>query len=58
MKDINASGLKQADLQHLLTTPEADLLGEIIKLNHTIYSNTLDVIKVCSVIRKKRKRVA
>ena len=58
MKDISASGLKQADLQHLLSTPEADLLGEIIRLNHTIYSNTLDVIKVCSVIRKKRKRVA
>jgi hypothetical protein len=58
MKDINASGLKKSDLQHLLTTPEADLLGEIIKLNHTIYSNTLDVIKVCSVIRTKRKRVA
>ncbi|MFT4846307.1 MAG: hypothetical protein ACJAZC_002882 [Cryomorphaceae bacterium] len=55
MKDINASGLKRAHLQHLLTTPEADLIGEIIKLNHTIYSNTLDVIKVCSVIKKKRK---
>ena len=58
MKDINASGLKKADIQHLLATPEADLLGEIIRLNHTIYSNTLDVIKVCSVIRRKRKHVA
>ena len=58
MKDINSSGLKQADIQHLLRTPEADLLGEIIKLNHTIYSNTLDVIKVCTIIRKKRKTVA
>ena len=44
MKEINSSGLKQADIKHLLRTPEADLLGEIIKLNHTIYSNTLDVI--------------
>ena len=58
VKDINASGLKKADIQHLLATPEADLLGEIIRLNHTIYSNTLDVIKVCSVIRRKRKHVA
>jgi hypothetical protein len=58
MKDINSSGLKQADIQHLLQTPEAELIGEIIRLNHTIYANTLDVIKVCTIIRKKRKRVA
>jgi hypothetical protein len=58
MKEMNPSGLKQADLQHLLRTPESELLGEIIRLNHTIYSNTLDVIKVCTIIRQKKRRVA
>lgn len=56
MKEIKASGLKRADLKYLLKTPESDLIGEIIRLNHTIYSNTLDVIKVCTIIRQRRKR--
>jgi hypothetical protein len=58
MNEQNSSGLKQADFQHLLKTPEPELLGEIIRLNHTIYANTLDVIKVCSIIRQKKRRVA
>lgn len=58
MKDIHSSGLKHSDIQHLLKTPESELLGEIIRLNHTIYANTLDVIKVCTIIRKKKSRVA
>lgn len=58
MSEKSLSALTEKDFQNLLNTPERELLGEIIRLNCTIYSNSLDVIKVCTAIRLKRRRVA
>lgn len=58
MKENNLAGLKQSDFKKLLSTPEHELLGEIIRLNCTIYQNTLDVIKVSSQIRIRKTRAA
>lgn len=58
MKQDSLEGLRQRDFNKLLKTPENELLGEIIRLNCTIYQNTLDVIKVNSQIRTRKTRVA
>ena len=57
MKEKCLEGLKRRDFRFLLKTPEEELVGEIIRLNCTIYQNTLDVIKVSMHIRKRRMRV-
>ena len=58
MRNTDRGGLKSRDFKKLLKTPEQELIGEIIRLNHTIYENTLDVLKVCSAIKMKRQKVA
>lgn len=58
MKQKNLSGLRKRDFEYLLKTPEEDLVGEIIRLNCTIYQNALDVVKVSMHIRKNRIRLA
>lgn len=58
MKEKCLEGLKRSDFELLLKTPEKDLLGEIIRLNCTIYRNTLDVIKVSTHIRIWKTRAA
>lgn len=58
MKEKCLEGLKRSDFELLLKTPENDLLGEIIRLNCTIYQNTLDVIKVSTHIRLRKTRAA
>ena len=54
MKEKCLEGLKRRDFQFLLKTPEEELLGEIIRLNCTIYQNALDVIKVSTHIRMRK----
>ena len=54
MKEKCLEGLKRSHIKLLLKTPEEELLGEIIRLNCTIYQNALDVIKVSSHIRMQR----
>ncbi len=48
------SGLRPGDLKKLMQVPEKDIMGEIIRLNCTRYANGLDVIRVCTLIRKRR----
>lgn len=57
MKEKCLEGLKRRDIKFLLKTPEEELVGEIIRLNCTIYQNTLDVIKVSLHIRNRKMRV-
>ncbi len=49
------AGLKKTDFRKLLKVPEKEIVGEVIRLNCTIYANSLDVIRVCNIIRMKRK---
>ena len=58
MNENCLAGLKKNDFNRLLQTPENELLGEIIRLNCTIYQNTLDVIKVSTQIRIRKTRAA
>ena len=58
MKENCLAGLRKRDFDKLLRTPESELLGEIIRLNCTIYQNTLDVIKISSQIRVRKTRAA
>lgn len=48
------SGLRPGDLKKLMQIPDSEIMGEIIRLNCTRYSNGLDVIRVCTLIRKRR----
>ncbi len=50
------SGLKANDFKRLLQVPEHEVLGEIIRLNCTSYSNGLDVIRVCTLLRERRNQ--
>lgn len=46
--------LSASDLKRLLRTSDGELIGEIIKLNKTSkYHNSLDVIRICSLLRKR-----
>ena len=58
MSEKSLSALSEKDFKTLLNIPERELLGEIIRLNCTIYANRLDVIKVTTAIRLRRKKVA
>ncbi len=58
MKQNNLTGLRTRDFKKLLITPEQDLLGEIIRLNCTVYANSLDVIKVSTHILQSRSNAA
>lgn len=58
MSEKSLSVLTEKDFQALLNIPERELLGEIIRLNCTIYANSLDVIKVTTAIRLRRRKVA
>lgn len=49
-------GLKTRDFKRLLNVPESDIMGEIIRLNCTVYSNCLDVIKVCNFILENKQK--
>ncbi len=48
------TGLKSRDFKKLLRIPDSEILGEVIRLNCTVYSNGLDVIKVCTYIKESR----
>jgi hypothetical protein len=48
------SGLRQKDFRKLLGIPDNEVMGEIIRLNCTVYSNGLDVIRVCTLIQQYR----
>jgi hypothetical protein len=54
MKSKTISGLRTSDFRKLLNIPDHEVMGEIIKLNCTEYSNGLDVIRVCNLIRQKK----
>ncbi len=54
MKESCLEVLKKRHFKLLLNTPEEELMGEIIRLNCTIYQNALDVIKVSSHIRMRK----
>lgn len=58
MKQKKLAGLKSKDFRRLLKVPDNEVVGEVIKLNCTIYSNSLDVLRVCSMIKMKRQSVA
>ncbi len=58
MSEKSLSALTEKDFQSLLNTPENELLGEIIRLNCTLYANGLDVIKVRTAIRLRQRKVA
>jgi hypothetical protein len=48
------SGLRKKDFAKLLGIPDSEVMGEIIRLNCTAYSNALDVIRVCTLIKEHR----
>jgi hypothetical protein len=48
------SGLRKKDFRKLLGIPDNEVMGEIIRLNCTVYSNGLDVIRVCTLIQQYR----
>lgn len=52
------SGLRARDYKRLMNVPESEIMGEVIRLNCTQYSNGLDVIRVCSLIRQQRHQRA
>ncbi len=54
MERKHPSGLRLGDLKRLMSVPESEIMGEIIRLNCTRYSNGLDVIRVCTLIRERR----
>jgi hypothetical protein len=58
MKQNNLAGLKMEDFRRLLKVPDNEVVGEIIRLNCTIYGNSLDVIRVSSIIKMRRKTAA
>ena len=58
MSEKSLSVLSEKHFQALLTIPESKLLGEIIRLNCTVYENSLDVIKISTAIRLRRRKVA
>jgi hypothetical protein len=54
----DATILKAAHFKKLLRTPDQDLMGEVIRLNCTLYNNALDVVKVCVMVRENRQNLA
>ncbi len=58
MNRNNLSGLSTSDFKKLLNIPDSEVMGEIIRLNCTAYSNGLDVIRICTLIKQKRSNAA
>ncbi len=55
MKTATTNSLRAADLKKLLSIPEGDVLGEVIRLNCTYYGNGLDVLRVCTLVKERRQ---
>ncbi len=57
MKQMDTAGLTVQDFRRLLKVPDKEVIGEVIRLNCTLYSNSLDVIKVCTRIKTQKRSV-
>jgi len=58
MESKQLSGMKVSDIKKLMQVPENEILGEVIRLNCTRYSNGLDVIRICTLIRQRKHKSA
>lgn len=58
MKTKQISGLNVSDFKKLMQIPESEIMGEVIRLNCTRYSNGLDVIRICTLIRQRKHKTA
>ncbi|MCA1751616.1 MAG: hypothetical protein ABR572_00795 [Cryomorphaceae bacterium] len=56
METKQLSGLHVSDFKKLMRIPENEIMGEVIRLNCTRYSNGLDVIRICTLIRQRKHR--
>jgi len=52
------AGLKRTEFKKLCKLSDGEVIGEVIRLNHTLYQNSLDVLKICTMVRSKKRHMA
>ena len=52
------AGLRKTEFKKLCKLPDGEVVGEVIKLNQTLYHNSLDVLKICILVRSNKRHLA
>jgi hypothetical protein len=52
------AGLKRTEFKKLCKLPDGEVVGEVIRLNQTLYQNSLDVLKICTLVRSNKRHPA